>query len=481
MSRPNLILITTDQQRFDTIHHAGNKTIFTPHLNWLMAEGINFRRCYTDSPTCVAARATIMTGRHGFTNKLTTNAGDPKPMAVNPTLPGILTANGYQTRAVGKMHFSPVRANYGFEHMEILPDYIRTMKRYNLGMPKDHGVGENEMEPVFSTVDESNSITRWTVERSVDFLETRDDTRPFFLWTSFSKPHPPFDCDRKYWDLYDGADFDVPVYGNWSEKAEHVPDSLREITRVLNNVDRFSPSQLRNIKRAYYACISQIDYNLGYLFGRLREMELLENTWIIFTSDHGEILGDHWLAAKGIHLEGSNHVPMLIRPPKKDWHASGDHHGESCDEIVCLADILPTFLGAAGVHPPMELRDDGMDLMAVYRGERKREYLFGQCGEAFMLLEGSWKYHFMAKGGDELLFNLENDPMEQRDLIRTGEAPDQLEKMRRAMADFLTQHLPEAVREGRPVASQPARTEKEVNAQRWPGFHSREVVADVLH
>ena len=122
--RPNLLLITTDQQRFDTIHAAGNGSIFTPHLNWLCDTGVRYTSAYADCPACAPSRATIMTGLHGHSHGQTGN-DRTTPMAGRPTLPTLLTAAGYQTRAVGKMHFHPVRAHYGFEHMEILPDYYR--------------------------------------------------------------------------------------------------------------------------------------------------------------------------------------------------------------------------------------------------------------------------------------------------------------------------------------------------------------------
>jgi len=261
MKKPNILLITTDQQRFDTINALGNKHIFTPHLNWLVDQGITFTRCYSDSPVCMAARATIMTGKHGFTTGLTGNHDHVKPMRDNPTLPGILTQNGYQTRAQGKMHFSPIRANYGFEHMEIPMDYYRSRNRNaQLGLPKEHGVGENEIEPVISTVHETDSLTYWTVKRSIDFLETRDDTRPFFSWTSFTKPHPPFDPCANYWALYSNREVPEPIYGDWSESLEKIPKGFMRLTYLLNNAYRLSPEQMKDVKRAYYACITQIDY-----------------------------------------------------------------------------------------------------------------------------------------------------------------------------------------------------------------------------
>jgi len=477
--RPNILLITTDQQRSDTIHAAGNPAIFTPHLNWLADQGVRFSRAYTDCPVCVAARATIMTGRHGHSNGLTSNAGSPVPMAEHPTLPGLLTDAGYQTRAIGKMHFHPTRGHYGFEHMELPFDYYRMMERQGLATrPKNHGVGENEMEPVFNTVDENLSITRWLCDRTIDFLETRDPRRPFFTWLSFPKPHPPFDCDWKCWQLYDGIDLPDPVRGDWSTAPDEVPDALRSSTFELNNVHRFSPQQLRNVRRAYYACISQIDYNLGYLFARMREMGHLEDTWIIFTSDHGEMLGDHWLGAKALFLEGSAHVPMIVRPPFKAW-TDNAASGTVRDELVCLADLLPTLCGMADVPLPEGAAFDGIDLFDERATPRER--LFGSCGERHALYEGSYVYSFAVRGGDELLFDLAADPHEQRELIRAGQGGAVLASMRDQMAAFLQRVQPDAFRDGRPTSVGPARREAEMASRRWPGFHSRAVESDVLH
>jgi len=320
MKKPNILFITTDQQRFDTIHALGNRHIYTPHLNWLADQGVAFTRCYSDSPICMPARATIMTGKHGFTTGLVGNSEAVNPLAAHDTLPGILTRGGYQTRAQGKMHFSPMYANYGFEHVELPLHYYRERNRNSqFGLPKEHGVGENEIEPVISTVDEVNSLTYWTVKRSIDFLETRDETRPFFLWTSFTKPHPPFDPSANYWMLYQNKKLPAPVLGDWSQSLEQIPQGYMQTTYLLNNAYRMSQEQLLDVKRAYYACITQIDYSLGLLFARIREMGLLENTWIIFTSDHGDMMGDHRMGAKSMFFEGSAHVPLLIRPPSGAW------------------------------------------------------------------------------------------------------------------------------------------------------------------
>jgi len=476
-SRPNILLITTDQQRFDTIHAAGNKSIWTPHLNYLCDTGIRYTRAYADSPVCGPSRATIMTGLHAHTHGHTSNNDRVSPMATVPTLPGLLAAGGYQTKAVGKMHFTPLRAKYGFEDAELLPDYYDWVSKVpGASPPKNHGIGENEMVPVFSTTKDEHSLTHWTVQRSIDFIETRTDPRPFFLWTSFTKPHPPWDAPREYWDIYDGIPMPAPVYGDWSQDPEQIPAELMGPTYCLNGVDRFSPQQLANARRAYYACISNVDYKLGLLFTRLRELNLLKNTWIIFTSDHGEMLGDHHMGAKSVFLEPSAHVPMLIRPPG-EWNDE-PRGGSTDDRLACLADLLPTILEIAGVTPPADLSIDGLSML----GEKQRDTLIGQCGPFHAVIEREWKYLFTEAGGSELLFNLADDPMEQRNRLNDPAAAPAQKRLKDKLIAALAKRVHAAAAGGTLQSTRPERSRAEMRRIAWPGFHSpKDHECDLLH
>ncbi len=478
MERPNILLITTDQQRFDTINAMGNEHIYTPHLNWLMDQGINFRRCYTDSPICMAARATIMTGKHGYTHGLTGNSTKVTPLAENATLPGLLTADGYQTRAQGKMHFHPMRANYGFEYMELPMDYYRERHcNAHEGLPKEHGVGENEIEPVISTVHESKSLTHWTVRRSIDFLETRDDTRPFFLWTSFTKPHPPLDPCANYWALYQNRDVPLPTYGDWSKKLRDIPQGFMQSTYMLNNAYRMGKEQLKDYKRAYYACITQIDYQLGLLFARMRELGLFENTWIIFTADHGDNLGDHHMGAKTNFMEGSAHIPLLVRPPSGCWD-SNNLQGVSCDTVVNLTDIMPTILKLTGTKCPDDL--DGEDLLELAVQPEQKRIFYGSSGETqYAVIEEDFKYTWTSLGGGELFFNLKNDPKEQHNLIDSDADSARLEAMRKQLFDFLVKTGSQWIKDEKLTCS--PEPEGPGQVAKWPGFHSTVVPTDVLH
>ena len=483
-SRPNILLITTDQQRFDTIAVAGNSEIYTPHLDWLAESGITFSRAYSDCPVCMPARATIMTGKHGYTLGLTGN-GTHYPLDEHPTLPQLLTAAGYQTRAQGKMHFHPMRKNFGFEHMELPMDYYRACQKNGAGLPKQHGIGENETVPVISTADEQHSLTHWTVTRSIDFLESRDSSRPFFLWTSFTKPHPPFDPCLNYWNLYANQAVSLPVYGDWSEELETMPQGFLAASYTLNATHRMSEDQLRNMKRAYYACITQVDYELGLLFARMREMDLLENTWIIFTSDHGEMLGDHHMGAKTVFLEGSAHIPLIIRPPSTDvdrvchTNAGRGHRGICVDHLVQLTDILPTVLSVAGIDVPSGVDGVNMLDLPVNRAEDKRIFI-GECADhQFAVMDNRYKYTVTAFGLQELLFDLQNDSLERQNLADMPEFKSIRNRLHKPLIEHLQTHRSRAVSGGELVDLGIIRSAGDM--YRWPGFHSLSVDSDVLH
>lgn len=477
--KPNILLITTDQQRFDTISALGNPVIFTPHMNWLCDEGIAFTRCYADCPICMPSRATIMTGKRGYTTGCVGNYGDKLPMRFTPdTLPHILTLNGYQTRGVGKMHFEPARANYGFEHIDLALNYYREMAAHpEKGLPKEHGNGENEVEPVISTVSEAESLTQWTAKKTIDFLETRDPTRPFFCWTSFTKPHPPLDPCKNYWDLYDTDEMPDPVMGDWSEDLDKIPTGYLKTTWVLNNIDRLSPRQVKKIRRAYYALITQVDYAMGLIFARLRELGLMENTWIIFTSDHGDMMGDHHMGAKFVFHEGAAHVPLLIRPPFAPSNRP-EGVGVTSGRLVEMADIFPTILSIAGVPCPEGV--DGEDILAV-RDQKREELFYGNVeNNFFTVMDGYKKYMWTSFGGGELLFDLETDPYEQRNLAALPASAGELERFRGLLVRHLTDTGVTQWVDGDRLAPGPApRGREDVN--KWPGFHSPKVEVDVLH
>lgn len=474
MNKPNILLITTDQQRFDTISALGNNCIHTPHLDWLCDRGIAFTRCYTDSPICVPARTTIMTGKHGYNHGLTVNGAPMLPINSETSLAGFLTRNGYQTRAQGKMHFCPMRKNFGFEHMELSEDYYRMMHQTGRGRPASTGLGQNEAAVGISTVNEVDSLTHWVVDRSIDFLETRDTTRPFFLWTSFSKPHPPVDPCLSYWELYRDAEVPSPIRGDWSQTAAATPPGFIDHTWFGSSADRLSVNKVQQWRRAYYACITQIDYNLGLLFSRLREMDLLNNTLIVFTSDHGDMLGDHHMGGKGVFMEGSCHVPMIIAGPEHLIPA--ELKGTRNSKLCCLADIYATVENAAQAEDTD--KTDGLDLLS----DKERTEFFGETSNGMhtCIISGNIKYTYAGRGGSELCFNLAEDPQEKVNLAADPDHPD-VKEMRARLLEHLEKRNHKLVQNGKLTPLAPMPDERTTRSHLGPGFHHPYTNTDLKH
>lgn len=496
----NILLITTDQQRFDTVNAWGNKSIFTPHLNYMAAMGTSYTACYTSCPICVPSRTTIMTGAEGFESGVTSNASHEafmqKCMGNRTTLPALLTDAGYQTCAKGKMHFAPARAHYGFEHMRLPLDYMREYDRKQpLARPKVHGIGECEMEPVLSTVEEKDSITTWIADEAIDFLETRDTTRPFFLWTSFTKPHPPFDPCRNYWELYDGIPLPKPVTGDWSETVESTPQGFLAGGYENTNMHLLGPDQIQACRRAYYACITQVDYQLGRIFGALRENNLFRNTWVIFTSDHGEMLGDHHMSQKNLFFEGSAHVPLLIMPPQE----RNIPHNLQTDCPVSLADLYPTILAMAGLSVPREHSGNaasscssqtgpsapgtfsGRNLLYSSSLNEDRIFFGNSLNRNFCVMERKLKLIYSAVGNHALLFDLNRDPQEKHDLSHAPEYTEAFLRLWRLLAEYTACYTPEALTEDGCFRTYDAPRFPGDMPGRWFGFHYHDYSVDTFH
>lgn len=480
--RPNILLVTTDQQRWDAVSGTGPAFLRTPHFDHLCREGVRFNRAYSDCPTCVPARRTIMTGQHAHTHGMTENAVKV-PVDPAQTLPGQLAAGGYQTMAIGKMHFSPQRFRQGFQEMLLPDDYYREIARRGGPQPMRHGLGQNEVTPGMSTVAEADTLTSWIAERSVDFItQRRDPTVPFFLWTSFSKPHPPLDPPEPYYSMYRREAIPEPVMGEWAQ-GDDCPVALRRMWERMGG--GLSPEILREARAAYYGLITQIDFNLGRIFAALRASGQWRNTIILFTSDHGEYLGDHGGIWKGFFHEPSARVPFVLRlPPSAPWTTSD----RTVEDLVCLADIYPTLLRAAGLDVPADV--DGIDLAPITRGTQSESpryivSVFASDREhcyQLAVTDGRWKYLWFPEGAKEQLFELANDPRELKNLATDPGAAEPKAALRRALIDELTAKNSPYLDDGQlmqtPVREDPPGFR---GAHRFPGFSLEHSDRDSRH
>lgn len=420
MGKPNILLITTDQQRYDTIAAMGYDHMVTPNLDRLAAEGCCFPNAYSCNPVCMAARHNIITGLparyHGFDDNYFED--DPKVIPYHlPTFPQILSDHGYDTIAVGKMHFQPCRRYNGFTKMELMEEIPRNLEDDEYAKYlKEHGFGKVQsihgvrhllyMLPQRSLIDEAHHGSSWVAERSIHYLKENAGRRPFFLWSSFIAPHPPFDVPDGWADLYRGKE--LPPLKESKTPISAAAEGKKCIA------DYPDETCLRRARELYYASISFVDHNIGKIIRQLKESGEYDNTLILFTSDHGEMLGDYGTFQKMLPYDSSARIPFVVRYPEKLDAGSTD------ERFVDLNDLLPTFLELAGADYPEPGILPGESIFAE-EGEKDRsvQYVeFGHGGSRWISLRNRrYKYNYYYGGGQEELFDLEQDPDETINLL----------------------------------------------------------------
>ncbi|MHC4884786.1 MAG: sulfatase-like hydrolase/transferase, partial [Planctomycetota bacterium] len=361
MSCPNVILIMVDQMRGDCLSCDGNEHIDTFNLDSLAARGTRFKAGYSAVPSCLPARATLMTGQSQWsTGVLGMGRGQgPIPNDFSHTLAGEFSAAGYRTHLVGKGHFSPHRASMGFQSAELdesgrtlitgFPDEYRQWfagaAPKNL-TPDDHGVAFNSWHARPYHTEERLHPTAWTMNRAIDFVGKQKKDQPFFLNISFARPHSPYTPPQAYWDRYIDEKLPEPHIGDWATMHDD-PVTAADPNAWRGKVpDR----AIRRARTGYYGDISFIDTQIGRLLNYMERFcgEAYRNTWFVFTSDHGDMMGDHNLWRKTYAYEGSTRIPFIIAPPTSE-NRPATHVS---DAVVELRDIMPTLLDAAGLDIP---------------------------------------------------------------------------------------------------------------------------------
>ena len=412
--RPNILLVFTDQQRADTIAALGNPILRTPVLDRLCREGTAFTRCYTPSPVCVSARCAMISGLPPHQTGSFDN--DFMPQGVGSFMER-LAAEGYQTHGVGKMHFVPdPRRMWGFESRDLseefpdADDFRALLAQRGYGHVEDpHGVrSEMYYIPQPSQLPAELHHTAWTADRSIDFLRRRDRNRPFFLMMGFIKPHPPFESPTPWHKLYRAAEMPPP------RRPEGFDNLLCYWNRVQNRYKYrdhgYDELLVRTIRAAYYSCISFIDYHVGRVLEALGEQ--IDNTLIVFTSDHGELLGDSGSFGKRCMLEGSARIPMIVRWPGRM------PAGLRCSTPSTLLDLWPTFLSAAGIRDA-QVCEEGVGLTGLAAGTAQGRWVFSQYQHSgygiYMAASATGKYVYSEPDQREWFFDLTGQEGEGND------------------------------------------------------------------
>lgn len=397
----NILLITTDEQRFDTLGCNGNPVIRTPRLDRLAAEGVNFQNHSTSCAVCTPARASLLTGRY-----MRTHGAWHAGVTLDPAQEGVahrLAARGYRTGLFGKAHFegeltgyverlSPDEPYYGFQNVQITEDnvigpyldWIRSnypghvrdaMHLHNEydrpdGFPPLAAAREGRLAACYtSALPEQLHPTAWIADRTIGFMQKcREQGESFFAWCSFVDPHHPWNPPEPFASMYRESDMPLPVM----KEGENAGRG-----HTYSHIDGMSPGEYRQMCAAYYAMISHIDHHVGRMLDAMDGSGLLDDTLIVFTSDHGDYNGDHGLIRKvgaieraGELYENLLHVPLIVRPP------GGVKGGATFRGLTQHEDIAPTILEAAGLELERS-QLPGHSLSPALRGEptgRKYSY-----------------------------------------------------------------------------------------------------------
>ena len=475
MNRPNVILIIADQWRGDCLGAAGHPDVMTPYFDTLCQEGIRFESSYSATPTCIAARAAILTGMSQENHRRVGYADGVRWDYTN-TIAGEFSKAGYQCHCAGKMHVHPERKMMGYHSIDLHDGYLHYYRNGNVPYNENQRVvddynhwlkSELGMEAdVVDTGIECNSFvtrpwvypekyhpTRWVTDRAIDFLRRRDREMPFFLTLSYVRPHPPLDAPEPFFALYRGRDLTQPKMGDWAD-MEALQRSGRYFDSYTGPVD---DKLKREAQIGYYACISQVDYE----YGRLREAMYTynldrSNTIVMFISDHGELLCDHALFRKSLPYKGSAFVPFVLSAPQWAVEACGGTIEGVRNRVVELRDVMPTLLSLCGIDIP-----DTVDGQNVLSRDFHRDYLHGEHlhggGNCHWIVTDHDKFIWFSNTGRRQYFDLAQDPDELHDAIHDEQYAARIQELEQILIDELAWREEGYVENGALVTGRPVR------------------------
>ncbi len=425
--RPNVLWYCTDQQRFDTIAALGNRHVHTATVDGLVESGVSFTRTYCQSPICTPSRASFLTGQLPSTVRANGNGIEYMPQDY-PLVTQMLADAGYDCGLVGKLHLAAAqfqteqRGADGYRYFAYSHaprddwdeghDYVNWLT--------DRGRDLTTMLADPDKVPAEHHQTTWATNACIEFID-QERNGPWLLSVNPYYPHPPFDPPREYFDRFDPQSLPGPIFKE-SDLAlqRRIADAGVDFQTYPEHPDSFDG---KTVQAQYFAMIELVDDQLARLLAHIEASGQADNTLVIFTSDHGESMGDHGLLTKGCRfMEGMARVPLVICWPGQFAQ------GLRSDALVQLTDIAPTLLEIAGLEIPERM--DGRSLLPILTGQADpdefREYVRCEFRDAISMEDGThasmiadkrWKlvlYH--GKDGLGELYDLANDPSEHENL-----------------------------------------------------------------
>ena len=475
--QPNIILIMADQFRYDAIGAHGNSLISTPMLNQMVAQGCDFTQAYSATPTCIPARASLMSGLSQVNTRLV-GYQEGADWNFPNHLGKVFADRGYYAKAVGKMHVSPPRKLCGFHHIDLHDGYLHATRNHNLltkysyqrtddyltwlqqqvSYPidlNDSGLDCNSWVARSFPYEERLHPTNWATQKAIDFLDQRDPDLPFFLKLSYVRPHSPLDPPEYYFNLYMDRlrDVDVAQIRDWAEQF----GIWQPVSGIDSKTGTIPIDEMRRMLAGYYGLVTHIDHQISRFLIHLQEHDQLQNSIIVFTSDHGDQLGEHALFRKGYPYQGSIHIPFIVYDPGECLMPKEDMKSE-VNEIIELRDVLPSLVDFATGDQVSQV--DGQSIKPLmtrkpvkvnWRHYLHGEHVLGDFSNHYILAL-PWKYVWYSQTGVEQLFHLENDPQEQRDLVVEEKYQEVVERLRATLIQELMNRPEGFVKNGKLVA-----------------------------
>ncbi|MCI8615332.1 MAG: sulfatase-like hydrolase/transferase [Lachnospiraceae bacterium] len=447
--RPNVLLIYTDQQRIDSLSAYGDCPIKTRNIDMLASEGVKFGKCFVQNPVCGPSRMSFLTGRYCSGIGVGTN-GMEFPRDTCIPVNRILRDYGYETAQIGKLHFQPhakrdardIYPNYGFDRFIVSdepgcyddaytkwvemnkPDELPGVRtslppaacRYH--KPEYAAMPRNTHEPYVFSADSAFSHSAFVASETCRFLRERQPNKPFFAIAGFYAPHPPVNPPRQYIDQVDVNKIKLPV-------KSQIPEVMPELQDITDD-------EWRKIIQYYLALVLHVDDCIGEILNTLKEMNAWDNTLIIFTADHGEYLGDYGKIQKGMPgYDCITNVPMIFHFPEKI------RPGRTVKCLIEAIDIVPTILDYCGVQSPPFIQGTSLfELLEGKTNHHKHEVLienFVPYGLKETTVRTEQFMYYCNSAGQELLFDLQEDPRELHNVASRASYQNQLSDMRKRM------------------------------------------------
>ena len=436
MGTPNILLLMTDQQRWDAMGCSGN-WVKTPNLDRIASEGVQFTNCVTTSPVCIPTRLSLATGLYPHNTGVWNNMQHTM-LAETPTWMQTVRDAGYRTSLFGKTHLHPHGGDlreredlmnaYGLDdvneiggprasakvlsHMTALWEEKGLWGAYRADYRERFSTKPYLVRP--STLGLENYADVYVGQQAKQYLQNYDRQEPWCCWVSFGGPHEPWDTPEPYASMYDPET--MPPVIPRPPTGERPQGHLDRLMRRMNPT--FEPGEIGRLRANYAGNVTLIDAQIGEILDAIAARGELENTVIVHTSDHGEMNGDYGLIYKSNFLNGAVRIPLLLRTP------DSTNAGSICDSPVEWIDIGPTLVELAGGE--LEYRQFGESLCPVLTQPEAthRDFAISEIENEIMLLNQEWKAALNANGEVYLLFDVQNDPNETQNLAGRPEVAD---------------------------------------------------------